>query len=155
IIFPPVVEQRSLAEQAGEALRSVSDIEPVPSTQISFVPSTDVFELRADEVIEQASLPDLPPVNSAERFVKIQDVPQASSGKIHPIGQLHESFIVATDNEGLLLVDQHVAHERILFDKFKTRGAEAAVESQNLLLPETIDLTPAQGEIFHLIENDL
>jgi DNA mismatch repair protein MutL len=73
----------------------------------------------------------------------------------HPIGQLHESFIVATDSEGLLLVDQHVAHERILFDKFKTRGAEVAVQSQNLLLPETIDLSPAQGEIFHLIEDDL
>jgi DNA mismatch repair protein MutL len=86
-------------------------------------------------------------VNSAERFVKVEDVPATSSGKIHPIGQLHESFIVATDNEGLLLIDQHVAHERILFDKFKTRGAEAPVESQNLLLPETIDLTHPERDI--------
>ncbi|MEP6848713.1 MAG: DNA mismatch repair endonuclease MutL, partial [Acidobacteriota bacterium] len=122
---------------------------------------SEPFALFPPESVDQVRLPisieppELPPVNSAERFVKSEDVPPASSGKIHPIGQLHESFIVATDNEGLLLIDQHVAHERILFDKFKTRGEEKTIESQNLLLPETIDLTPAQGEIFHLIENDL
>ena len=172
IIFPSVVDQRSLAEQAGEALRSAEErvsidnaisplsfqipsasllVEKIDATQ---KPSGD-FALVLDEVVEQPLLPDLPPVNSAERFVKVEDVPAASSGKIHPIGQLHESFIVATDSDGLLLIDQHVAHERILFDKFKVRGAEAPVESQNLLLPETIDLNPAQGEIFHLIEDDL
>jgi len=172
IIFPPVADQRSLAEQAGEALRAaegrvaIDNVISPPSFQIPSAsllvenidgiqkPSGD-FALVLDEGVEQRSLPDLPPVNSAERFVKVEDVPAASGGKIHPIGQLHESFIVATDSEGLLLVDQHVAHERILFDKFKARGAEAPVESQNLLLPETIDLNPAQGEIFHLIEDDL
>ena len=169
IIFSPVVEQRSLAQQAGEALRSAgSGVEiDSPSTQIPFFPSSvendpieeekavTAFDLGTDKKIEESPLHDLPPVNSAERFVRKEDVPQGASGKIHPIGQLHESFIVATDNEGLLLIDQHVAHERILFDKFKSRGADAPVESQNLLLPETIDLTPAQGEIFHLIEDDL
>jgi len=172
IIFPPVADQRPLAEQAGEALRAaegrvaIDNVISPPSLQIPSAsllvenidgiqkPSGD-FALVLDEGVEQPSLPDLPPVNSAERFVKVEDVPAASGGKIHPIGQLHESFIVATDSEGLLLVDQHVAHERILFDKFKTRGAEVAVQSQNLLLPETIDLSPAQGEIFHLIEDDL
>jgi DNA mismatch repair protein MutL len=171
IIFPPVVDQRSLAEQAGEALRSAegrfaTESDLAQPFQIPVLPplienadqlqsGSGDFALSPDKVVEQPSLPDLPPVNSAERFVKVEEVPAASSGKIHPIGQLHESFIVATDNEGLLLIDQHVAHERILFDKFKTRGAEARVESQNLLLPETIDLTPSQGEIFHLIEDDL
>jgi DNA mismatch repair protein MutL len=114
---------------------------------------TDVPRDEVDSVTAPPAI--FPPVNSAERFVKTEDVPAASSGKIHPIGQLHESFIIATDSEGLLLIDQHVAHERILFDKFKLRGSEQSVESQNLLLPETIDLTPAQGEIFHLIEDDL
>jgi DNA mismatch repair protein MutL len=71
------------------------------------------------------------------------------------LGQLHESFIVAVDNEGLLLIDQHVAHERILFDKFRKSETDRQIESQNLLLPETIDLTPAQSEAFKLIEDDL
>ena len=78
-----------------------------------------------------------------------------SSSKIRPIGQLHDSFIIAVDDEGMLLIDQHVAHERILFDKFRRKETERKIESQNLLLPETIDLTPAQGVAFSEIEEEL
>jgi len=99
--------------------------------------------------------PDLPPVNSAQRFVTQADVEQISTAKIRPLGQLHDSFIIAVDDEGLLLIDQHVAHERILFDKFRQGEIERTIESQNLLLPETIDLSPAQSQAFQLIEGDL
>lgn len=97
----------------------------------------------------------LPPVNSAEKLAKAVDVESLSSSKIRPIAQLHESFIIAVDDEGLLLIDQHVAHERILFDKFRRQESERKIESQNLLLPETIDLTPAQSAAFAEIEEDL
>jgi DNA mismatch repair protein MutL len=97
----------------------------------------------------------LPPVNSAEKFAKAVEVENLSSSKIRPIAQLHESFIIAVDDEGLLLIDQHVAHERILFDKFQRQENERKIESQNLLLPETIDLTPAQSAAFAEIEEDL
>ncbi len=97
----------------------------------------------------------LPPVNSAEKLAKAIDVENLSSSKIRPIAQLHESFIIAVDDEGLLLIDQHVAHERILFDKFSRQENERKIESQNLLLPETIDLTPAQSAAFGEIEGDL
>ena len=53
------------------------------------------------------------------------------------------------------MIDQHVAHERILFDKFRRKETERPIESQNLLLPETFDLTPAQTEAFQLIEDEL
>jgi len=99
--------------------------------------------------------PDLPPVNSAQRFVTRADVEQISTAKIRPLGQLHDSFIIAVDDECLLLIDQHVAHERILFDKFRQGEIERTIESQNLLLPETIDLSPAQSQTFQLIEGDL
>ena len=99
--------------------------------------------------------PALPPVDSAARFARAVEVDQISSSKIQPLGQLHESFIIAVDDEGLLLVDQHVAHERILFDKFRRSESDRPIESQNLLLPETLDLTPAQAEAFRLIEGDL
>lgn len=97
----------------------------------------------------------MPPVNSAEKYVKPVEVASVSGHKIRPIAQLHDSFIIATDDEGLLLIDQHVAHERILFDKFRLKETERGIESQNLLLPETFDLTPAQTEAFQLIENEL
>ena len=53
------------------------------------------------------------------------------------------------------MIDQHVAHERILFDKFRQKETERKIESQNLLLPETIDLTPAQAAAFNLVEAEL
>ncbi|MGI9036477.1 MAG: DNA mismatch repair endonuclease MutL, partial [Pyrinomonadaceae bacterium] len=97
----------------------------------------------------------LPPVDSAVKLPKAIEPENISSSKIRPIGQLHESFIIATDDEGLLLIDQHVAHERILFDKFRRRETERKIESQNLLLPETFDLTPPQAAAFDLIEEEL
>ena len=97
----------------------------------------------------------LPPVNTAEKIPKAVEPENLSSSKIRPIGQLHESFIIAVDDEGMLLIDQHVAHERILFDKFRQKESERRIESQNLLLPETIDLTPAQSMAFAEIEEEL
>jgi DNA mismatch repair protein MutL len=97
----------------------------------------------------------LPPLDSGAKIPKSIEVENLSGGKIRPIGQLRESFIIATDDEGMLLIDQHVAHERILFDKFRQGESERNVESQNLLLPETIDLTPAQSVAFDLVEAEL
>jgi DNA mismatch repair protein MutL len=97
----------------------------------------------------------LPPVDSAYKIPKSIEPESLLSSKIRPIGQLHESFIIAVDDEGLLLIDQHVAHERILFDKFRRKETERKIESQNLLLPETIDLTPGQSVAFSEIEKDL
>ena len=94
-------------------------------------------------------------VDSGAKIPKSIEVENLSSGKIRPIGQLRESFIIATDDEGMLLIDQHVAHERILFDKFRRKENERKIESQNLLLPETIDLTPAQSVAFDLVEEEL
>ncbi len=98
---------------------------------------------------------ELPPVDSAANIAKTLDIQDLTASKILPLGQLHESFIIAVDDEGLLLIDQHVAHERILFDKFRKGELDRPIESQNLLLPDTIDLSPAQSEAFQLIEGDL
>ncbi len=100
-------------------------------------------------------LPELPPLNSATHLAKPADPESLSYSKIQPLGQLRESFIIAVDDEGILLIDQHVAHERILFDKFRRSETERQMESQNLLLPETIDLSPAQSEAFSVIADDL
>jgi DNA mismatch repair protein MutL len=95
------------------------------------------------------------PVNSAEKLPKAVEPENLSTAKIRPIGQLHESYIIAVDDEGMLLIDQHVAHERILFDKFSKKETERRIEAQNLLLPETLDLTPAQAAAFGEVEAEL
>ena len=70
------------------------------------------------------------------------------SGQIRPLGQIRESFIIATDDEGLLLFDQHAAHERILFERFRDARRAGEPVRQQLLIPETIDLAPAQVAAF-------
>jgi DNA mismatch repair protein MutL len=96
----------------------------------------------------------LPPLNSAEKFAREVSV-ESLSHDIRPLGQLDESFIIATDNEGLLLIDQHVAHERILFDKYRALESARLAESQQLLIPESFDLTPAQASAFDVIATEL
>ena len=96
-----------------------------------------------------------PIVDSAAKIPKAIEPEVLSSSKIRPLSQLHDSFIIAVDDEGLLLIDQHVAHERILFDKFRKKETTRKIESQNLLLPETIDLSPAQAAAFDIVEPEL
>lgn len=96
----------------------------------------------------------LPPLNSAQKFAREVSA-ESLSNNIRPLGQLDESFIVATDDEGLLLIDQHVAHERILFDKYRSLESTRTAESQQLLIPETFDLTPAQAAVFDFVSPEL
>ena len=101
--------------------------------------------------LAESTLPPLTSASNLVREVSLEDV----STNIRPLGQLEESFIIATDDEGLLLIDQHVAHERILFDKYRAIESSRPAESQNLLMPETFDLTPAQAAAFDSVADEL
>ena len=72
--------------------------------------------------------------------------------EFEPLGQLNSSFIIMQGEKGLLVVDQHVAHERILYERFRESAKEKKIEVQNLLFPLTIEFSPAETEllIFHL-----
>jgi DNA mismatch repair protein MutL len=59
-----------------------------------------------------------------------------------PLGQFRSTFIIASDDEGLAIIDQHVAHERILFEQISERLATRALESQRLLAPIVLDFGP-------------
>ena len=74
---------------------------------------------------------------------------------IKPLGQIRDSYIVATDEEGLLLVDQHVAHERVLFEQFRDTRLARAAGLQPLLIPATLDLSPSESEAFSIVETEL
>ena len=74
---------------------------------------------------------------------------------IVPLGQIDNSFIVAADGGALLLIDQHVAHERVLFEKVLRQRGEGKVESQRLLLPLIIEINPRQQVILENITPEL
>ncbi|MDQ3011515.1 MAG: DNA mismatch repair endonuclease MutL [Acidobacteriota bacterium] len=78
-----------------------------------------------------------------------------ASDEINPLGQMHNSFIIATDRAGLLLIDQHVAHERILFEQHWRALRSKKVDTQRLLIPETLDLSPAQAATFDQLTPEL
>jgi DNA mismatch repair protein MutL len=60
------------------------------------------------------------------------------------LGQLRDSYIIACDKNGLLIIDQHVAHERILYERIAAAMQKGVVESQGLLVPIALDLAPHQ-----------
>ncbi|HEY7915289.1 MAG TPA: DNA mismatch repair endonuclease MutL [Blastocatellia bacterium] len=74
---------------------------------------------------------------------------------IKPLGQIRDSYIAATDEEGLLLVDQHAAHERVLFEQIRDTRLSRPANVQPLLIPETLDLTPAETAAFSEVQAEL
>jgi DNA mismatch repair protein MutL len=160
---PPVAERSITASAAMSSRPPQPRIEfappppaPVPAPPIE--PSGDEIARDIEVMIQSASQSvkseALPPLNSAEKFAHAV-TGESLSTNIRPLGQLDESFIIATDDDGLLLIDQHVAHERILFDKYRALEAERRTDSQQLLVPETFDLTPAQAAVFDSVAAEL
>ena len=76
-------------------------------------------------------------------------------GDMRAIGQFYNTYIVCESQEGLILIDQHAAHERILFEKFSIQSAEASQPVQRLLVPETIELGFREAEILEKMLLDL
>ncbi len=60
-----------------------------------------------------------------------------------PLGQFRDTFIIAIDDEGVAIIDQHVAHERVLYERVMQRLTEGPLEAQRLLIPILIELAPA------------
>jgi DNA mismatch repair protein MutL len=61
-----------------------------------------------------------------------------------PLGQFRDTFIIAIDDEGVAIIDQHVAHERVLFEQVMERLTSGRLESQRLLTPILLELSPGQ-----------
>ena len=86
-------------------------------------------------------------------------LPDASGYEKNPLGaaraQVHENYIVAQTETGMVIVDQHAAHERLVYEKFKRALAENGARGQALLLPEVVDLSAEDAERVLSIADDL
>ena len=98
--------------------------------------------------------PPVPPAGSEPSETRSREAGEFPSN-LQPLGQIEESFIVATNAEGLWIIDQHVAHERILFERHLHRRSGAKVEGQRLLLPIVVELRPEQNAVFQDIGQEL
>jgi DNA mismatch repair protein MutL len=85
--------------------------------------------------------------------------PQDRAGELPsdllPLGQVQSSFIIATNSEGLWIIDQHVAHERVLFEEHLRRRRSSNIEGQRLLIPIVADLQPEQRVTYQTIAKEM
>ncbi|HVF88974.1 MAG TPA: DNA mismatch repair endonuclease MutL [Blastocatellia bacterium] len=133
--FPPIFEAGN--EVPGEGPSGPEAREALPSERESGEPAAEgPSEPREQMLLESRTLPDM-------------------GHGIKPLGQIRDSYIVATDDEGLLLVDQHVAHERVLFEQFRDLKLSGASRIQPLLIPATLDLSPAEADAFSVVQGEL
>ncbi|GAA3749671.1 DNA mismatch repair endonuclease MutL [Terriglobus aquaticus] len=126
-----------------------TDVAAQPATRISQLPTNHTDPHRATH---------LPPgtATRAPQADRIEDTANLNGlANLRPLGQVQNSFILAVNEEGLWIVDQHVAHERILFEKVMRERDTERVQRQRLLMPLLIDLLPAQMANFALMAEEL
>ncbi|NIT13739.1 MAG: hypothetical protein GTN99_05735 [Candidatus Dadabacteria bacterium] len=68
-------------------------------------------------------------------------------GSLQIVGQIKNLYIVCESNEGMILIDQHAAHERVNYEKFKKQFVESALQTQKFLFPEVIELTGTESTV--------
>ena len=95
--------------------------------------------------------------NGCSPEVADEDVPAGleSLATLKPVGQIRDSFILAINPQGLWIIDQHVAHERILFEKISKQRLAESPERQQMLMPLIVELTPGQMAVFAEISDEL
>jgi len=113
--------------------------------------------VEANAAVSLARAPEAVPDNGCA--APIGDVTEESSleslGTLKALGQIRNSFILAVNEDGLWIIDQHVAHERVLFERILKQRSLQKVESQRLLMPLLVELTPAQQAVFAEISEEL
>jgi DNA mismatch repair protein MutL len=106
----------------------------------------------------------LPPLDRPASESSALEPPMPASGSLpsveeiadlKPLGQVNASFIIAINAEGLWIIDQHVAHERVLFEQHLRARREGELGGQRLLLPVMVELSPRQLVTFQQISDEL
>ena len=95
--------------------------------------------------------------NGCSAVLTDEDVPVSleSLATLKPVGQIRDSFILAVSPQGLWIIDQHAAHERILFEKISKRQLAEPPEQQRMLMPHIIEMTPQQMAVVAEISDEL
>ncbi|MEY2536714.1 MAG: mismatch repair protein MutL [Verrucomicrobiota bacterium] len=136
-----------------ERVSSQTSVQTSPTTASREFPSLEPdFALRGQRSVEITPLPArvIPPVaGGVDPGCPVADqpiVPTRPPQNFQIIGVLNKLYVLMENSDGLVLVDQHAAHERILFEELRRRMEEQGVPSQRLLLPQTFDLPPRDAE---------
>jgi DNA mismatch repair protein MutL len=107
----------------------------------------DAGHARVPDTVEQAHRQPAPRIGSASDALALQRSHQISAQhQFQIIGVLSKLYVLMENADGLVLVDQHAAHERILFEELRRRMEQQGVPTQKLLLPQTFDVPPRDAD---------
>jgi DNA mismatch repair protein MutL len=158
-VIPPL-EELGVGSGVGSGYASGAgfDLAPAPSQ-----PVTQRFPFEAGTSLAPGAGRgiDRSTINWAENFARASEETPAALPRpdqiadLKPLGQVSASFIVAVNGEGLWIIDQHVAHERVLFEQHLEARRAGKVESQRMLMPMVIELAPRQLVTYEKIAEEL
>jgi DNA mismatch repair protein MutL len=128
--------KREARDFPSSSVKPSYEMNSAPNKGYEPMPSIERKQLPSD-----ASRRLMQPVGELEQQAKLPAFPAMS-----PIGQLHGTYIVAQNESGMFLIDQHAAHERIHYEYYYELFGRPAEASQELLVPITLDFTPTEAE---------
>ena len=138
---------RASTTVAGATLGAFRPEQPGPRIYQMDRPSAGVIRAAYD-----AQAPGF--AETSEPFARYEDAAPSESQTQHPLGaaraQVHENYIIAQTADGIVIVDQHAAHERLVYEKLKRQMAENGVAAQALLIPEIVELS--EGDAARLLD---
>jgi len=152
---------QAVSETIGTALsREQQNIMAYSKTQVEkFEYSDEAFKPDQMDKIEQFSMDWPTPFPASQKFspkfTYNNSKPKIQNSKPRLIGQILGTYILAESQDGLMLVDQHAAHERIVYENLKRRYQSLKVQSQTLAVPETLDLNFKEADLLFKILDDL
>ena len=143
---PPAATEQSQSTRAAMA----DFFKSIPPLQGTF-PSQAPFTKPASSLGGQASSPPAAPMAQPKRQEQTPSAPPPFSAGGHSFPserkkslQLHDAYLVTPTDDGLMIVDQHALHERMLYQQLTRRLTEGKLDAQQLLIPEPLDVTPEQ-----------
>ena len=160
-VIPPV--NGGFASSDSSFVGSTSAVEAFGLTVAPIAPEAQRFHFEGGEIV-MGGAEGVATVPFVDRFRQTADQ-AARSGEapasaesltdLKPLGQVSASFIVAVNSEGLWIIDQHVAHERVLFEQHLRARREGVLSGQRMLTPMVLELAPRQRVILDQIAEEL
>jgi DNA mismatch repair protein MutL len=159
-----LAQSRRLPEghPSSRADRQPADTVPPPSSEVPRpatpdvtqtllpIPKAEQHALRADWSAPVARPAPPPPIERDSEPAPVsaaKDKPESEADTFRIIGVLNNLYVLMEGKEGLVLMDQHAAHERVMFEKMRTAMEQDGVPSQRLLIPLTLQVSPREADL--------
>ena len=145
-------QQKFRAPAAQVSAQPTVDLTLRPQVSVPEVSHRELPQFPTAEIVGQAHRLPVPPADSARSepdrpsLAQQKRVERAATPQFQIIGVLNKLYVLMENVDGLVLVDQHAAHERILFEELRRRMEEQGVPSQKLLITQTFELPPRDAD---------